>query len=338
MQASVAVAEALQEGTLSPLPVACGADFVVGALAAVVAGLALAASFALISFDARARQGGRLRRILDLGPSLWVPRLLLAFFAWLLGAAEMLRLPFLRRAMHATRHVMPCLAYPLVAHGIAEPGLLASVLLLLRASVGGARRLPAAAALAVPLACLPFLTAHVLVLATPATVAAYPGQLAHAADGAGHCAYPAYAAPLLFALAAVYVPLLASACWSAAAVAINRRLRARAYALSGLVFVPLPVQVVALALTSVWNTPRYTSPVVGLAGFLAVWITAVSALAILVLLPVYDVLVLGDPLAVAAEPPARTRRSSADDEGLALSLTCSSDFRAARTIWGMCKV
>ncbi|KAL6644267.1 hypothetical protein ACP70R_015875 [Stipagrostis hirtigluma subsp. patula] len=299
MQASVAVEEALQDGRALPLPDAGGADLAVAGLAVVVAALSIAGSFVLlVSFDIRSRQS-RLRRILDLGPSLRGPRLLLAFFAWLLGAAEMIRLPFLRRAMwRASHHVMPCLAYPLVAHGIAEPGLLACVLLLLRASVGGAR-LPAAA-LAVPLACLPFLTAHVLVLATPATVAAYPGQLAHAADGDGHCAYPAYAATLLLALAAVYVPLLATACWGVAAVAINRRLRARAQALAGLVLVPLPVQVMALTLTSVWNTPRYTSPTIGLAGFLAVWITAVAALAILVLLPVYDALGLVEPLPGAA--------------------------------------
>ncbi|XP_062191001.1 uncharacterized protein LOC133894842 [Phragmites australis] len=297
MQASVAVAEALEAGNLSPPPVAGGADFAVAALAMVVAALAVAVSFVLVSYDARARQG-RLRRILDLGPSLRSPRLQLAFFAGLLAAAEMLRLPFFRRVMCPRRHVMPCLAYPLIAHGIAEPGLLACVLLLLRASVGGAR-LPGAA-LSLPLACLPFLTAHVLVLATPETVAAYPGQLAHAADGVGHCAYPAYAALLLLALAAVYVPLLASACWDVAAVAINRRVRSRAYALAALVVVPLPVQVVVLALTSVWDTPRYTSPTVGLIGFLAVGIAAAATLAILVLLPVYDALALVEQQPVAA--------------------------------------
>lgn len=297
MQASVAVAEALKAGELSPAPVAGGVDFAVAALSVAVAALAVAASFVLVSFDARARQG-RLRRMLNLGPSLRGPRLLLAFFAGLMATAEMLRLPFFRRVMFPRRHVMPCLAYPLVAHGIAEPGLLAVVLLLLRASTGSAR-LPAAA-LAVPLACLPFLTAHVLVLVTPTTVVAYPGQLAHAVDGAAHCAYPAYAATLLLALAAVYVPLLASACWGVAAVAINRRVRTRAYALSALVVLPLPVQVVALALTSVWDTPRYTSPTVGLVGFLAVAVAAAASLTILVLLPVYDALVLVEQLPVVA--------------------------------------
>ncbi|ONM01121.1 uncharacterized protein [Zea mays] len=203
MQASIAVAEALDAGKLTPQPVADAADFAVAGLAVAIGTLAVTASFMLVSFDARAGQG-QLRRILDLGPSLCGPRLLLVFFVGLLAAAEMLRLPFFHGAMLPPRHhVMPCLAYPLVAHGIAEPGLLACVLLLLRVSVGGAR-LPASA-LVVPLACLPFLTVHVLVLATPATVAAYPGQLAHAADGIGHCAYPTYAATLLLALIAVYL-------------------------------------------------------------------------------------------------------------------------------------
>ncbi|OEL37424.1 hypothetical protein BAE44_0001557 [Dichanthelium oligosanthes] len=275
MQASVAVAEALEAGKLTPPPAAGRADFAVAALAAAVAALAAAASFVLVCYDARAWHG-RLRRILDLSPSFRGPRLLLAFFAGLLGAAEALRLPFLRGAMlPRRRHVMPCLAYPLVAHGIAEPGLLACVLLVLRASVGRAR-LPGAA-LAVPLACLPFLTAHVLVLATPATVVAYPGQLANAADCVGHCAYPAYAAPLLLALVAVYMPLLATACWDVAAVAINRQLRARAYALVAFVVVPLPVQVLALALTSVWDMHQYSSPTVGLVGFLAVALPVATA-------------------------------------------------------------
>ncbi|KAG8047127.1 hypothetical protein GUJ93_ZPchr0008g11488 [Zizania palustris] len=296
MQASVAVDEALRSGKLSPAPDASGVDFAVAGLAVFVVALAVAASFVLVSFDARARQG-RLRRMFDLGPSMRGARLLLAFFAGLLAAAEMLRLPFFRRVISPGRHVMPCLAYPLVAHGIAEPCFLATVLLLLRASIGGVR-LPAAA-IAVPFACMPFLSGHVAVLVTPADVVAYPGQLAHAADGAAHCAYPAYAATLLLALAAVYVPLLASACWSVAAVAINRRLRTRAYTLVALLVVPLPMQVVALALTSVWDTPRHTSPTVGLVGFLAAGIAAAASLAILVLLPVYDALVLADQLPVA---------------------------------------
>ncbi|CAO2210723.1 unnamed protein product [Urochloa humidicola] len=306
MQPSVAVEEALVPGKVTRPPVAGAADFAAAAAAA----LAVAGSFVVVSFDARARRG-RLRRVLDLGPSLRGPRLLLAFFAGLLAAAEALRLPFLRRGGGAAavlpprRHVMPCLAYPLVAHGIAEPGMLASALLLLRASVaGGGGALqpapPAASSVAVPLACLPFLTAHVVVLATPARVAAYPGQLAHAADGAGHCAYPAYAATLLLALVAVYMPLLATACWDVAAVAINRRLRARAYALVTFAVVPLPVQVLALGLTSVWDVHQYTSPVIGLVGFLAVAVAAETMLVILVMLPVHDALVLDDQLPVAA--------------------------------------
>lgn len=301
MQASVAVEEALVAGRRMPPPVAGGADFAAAALAAAVAALSVAAWFVLISFDARARQAS-LRRVLDLGPSPRGPRLLLAFFAGLLAAAEALRLPFFRVAMLPPHHhVMPCLAYPLLAHGIAEPGMLACVLLLLRTSVGGQ---PAASApLAVPLACLPFLTAHVLVLATPATVVAYPGQLAHAADGAGHCAYPAYAATLLLALVALYMPLLATACWDVAAVAINKRLRARAYALVTFVVVPLPVQVLALGLTSVWDIHQYTSPTVGLVGFLAVVVAVEATLVILVMLPVHDALVLVEelPVVTAAE-------------------------------------
>jgi hypothetical protein len=301
MQASVAVEEALVAGRITPPPVAGGADFVAAAAAALIATLAVAASFVLVSFDSRARQG-RLRRVLDLGPSLRGQRLLLAFFAGLLASAEALRLPYLGRAamLPPRRHAMPCLAYPLIAHGIAEPGMLASVLLLLRASVCGGARLPAASAVAVPLACLPFLTAHVLVLATPAAIVAYPGQLAHAADGAGHCAYPAYAATLLLALVAVYMPLLATACWDVAAVAINRRLRARAYALVTFAVAPLPVQVLALALTSVWDIHQYTSPTVGLVGFLAVAVAAEATLVILVILPVHDALVLDDQLPAVA--------------------------------------
>ena len=305
MQASVAVAEALEAGSLTPLPVAGGADFAAAALAVAIAAVAAAASFVLISFEARAGQG-RLRRVLDLGPSPRGPRLLLAFFAGLMAAAEALRLPFFRGAvLPPRRHVMPCLAYPLVAHGIAEPGMLACVLLLLRASVGGAR-LPAAA-IAVPFACLPFLTAHVLVLATPATVVAYPGQLAHAADGAGHCAYPAYAATLLLALVALYMPLLATACWDVAAVAINRRLRARAYALVTFAILPLPVQVLALGLTSVWDMHQYTSPTIGLIGFLAVAVAAETTIVVLVMLPLHDALVLVEepPVVTAGNEDAR---------------------------------
>uniref|UniRef100_A0A0E0QHS3 Uncharacterized protein n=1 Tax=Oryza rufipogon TaxID=4529 RepID=A0A0E0QHS3_ORYRU len=265
MQASVAVSEALEAGKLSAAPRDGAADFAVAWLAVVVVSLAVAATCVVVSFDAHARQPGRLRRMLDLGPSVRGARLLLAIFAGLLAAAEVIRLPFFSRAVVSPpRHVVPCLAYPLV----------------------------------------PSPPAHVAVLVLPAAVAPYPGQLAHAADVDARCAYPAYAAALLVALAALYAPLLLSACWTVAAVAINRRMRARAYALAALVVVPLPVQVVALALSSVWETPRRTSPVAAFLGFLAVGIAAAAALAILVLLPVYDALFLGDdeqlPVAVAA--------------------------------------
>ncbi|KAB8108219.1 hypothetical protein EE612_043674 [Oryza sativa] len=163
MQASVAVSEALEAGKLSAAPRDGAADFAVAWLAVVVVSLAVAATCVVVSFDAHARQPGRLRRMLDLGPSVRGARLLLAIFAGLLAAAEVIRLPFFSRAVVSPpRHVVPCLAYPLVAHGVAEPCFLATVLLLLRASTGGAR-LPAAA-LAVPFACLPFLSAHVAVL------------------------------------------------------------------------------------------------------------------------------------------------------------------------------
>uniref|UniRef100_A0A0D9X6Z9 Uncharacterized protein n=1 Tax=Leersia perrieri TaxID=77586 RepID=A0A0D9X6Z9_9ORYZ len=184
-----------------------GVDFAVAAVAVLVVSFAVAASCVVVSFDARARTR-RLRRVLDLGPSMRGARLLLASSAGLLAAAETLRLPLLR-------------------------------------------------------------------------------------DDA--CAYPAYAAALVLALAAVYGPLLASACWTVAAVAINRRMRARASALAALVVAPLPVQVVALALASVSGRVSSSSPAVfGLVGFLAVAVAAGAALAILVLMPVYDALVLGD--------------------------------------------
>ncbi|RCV21784.1 hypothetical protein SETIT_4G165300v2 [Setaria italica] len=210
----------------------------------VAAAAVVAVSFVLVSFDARAWQG-RLRRILDLGPSLRGPRLLLAFFTGLLAAtAEALRLPFFGRAAM----LPPRLVYPLVVHGIAEQGMLASVLLLLRA-------------------CLLFLTARALVLVTPAAVVAYPGQprrgqLAHAADGAGHCVYLAYATTLLLALVALYMPLLY-------------------YCMLG-------------------HIHRYMSPTIGLVGFLAVVVATEATLVILVMLPVHNALVLDDQLPAVA--------------------------------------
>uniref|UniRef100_J3MSE5 Uncharacterized protein n=1 Tax=Oryza brachyantha TaxID=4533 RepID=J3MSE5_ORYBR len=68
------------------------------------------------------------------------------------------------------------------------------------------------------------------------------------------------------------------------------------------------VVVVSLAVAAACVTPRRTSPTVGLVGFLAAAIAAGAALAILVLLPIYDALVLGEeeqlplaPVAAAGE-------------------------------------
>jgi hypothetical protein len=87
MQASVAVSEALEAGKLSAAPRDGAADFAVAWLAVVVVSLAVAATCVVVSFDAHARQPGRLRRMLDLGPSVRGARLLLAIFAGLLAAA-----------------------------------------------------------------------------------------------------------------------------------------------------------------------------------------------------------------------------------------------------------
>jgi hypothetical protein len=140
----------------------------------------------------------------------------------LCDAAEMLgRLPFFRRAATSCHASLPRTRSSPPTASPSQGCSLCVLLLLLRASVGGAR-LPTAA-LAVPLACLPFLlTAHVLVRATLATV------LVHAGDGIGHCAYPAYATtsaaprPRRDLPAAARHRVLRRAT-SIAAVAINRR-------------------------------------------------------------------------------------------------------------------
>lgn len=138
MQASVAVSEALEAGKLSAAPRDGAADFAVAWLAVVVVSLAVAATCVVVSFDAHARQPGG-----SGGCSTSARRCAGA------PAARHLRrppgrrrgppLPFFSRAVVSPpRHVVPCLAYPLVAHGVAEPCFLATVLLLLRASTGGA--------------------------------------------------------------------------------------------------------------------------------------------------------------------------------------------------------
>ncbi|XP_073003348.1 uncharacterized protein [Typha latifolia] len=271
-----------------PSPSDSAVDLAVAALSTALLVLAAISAFAVASFHLLSR---RRRRLVDLN-SLWPSRLLLALFAAAWSTAELFRVSFVRRILIPRRPYLLCLVHPFAAHAVAEPAFLSTLLLLLRASTS-----KSVISISTPfLVALPFVIAHVLFLYLPISALRLLGfpesHLLVASDE--RCAYPPYAAFFLAALAAAYVPLFVSVCWGAVAVVINKRLRVRLYALAAAVLAALPVQVVALALDSVWFLDGAAATWLHVAEFFAAFSCAAAGLSILVLHPVLDALAVAD--------------------------------------------
>ncbi|KAG0500366.1 hypothetical protein HPP92_000438 [Vanilla planifolia] len=292
-------------------------ELVTACLAASALLYSFSSAVVVLRFQIRAaRSPSRLRRLLGLN-SLWPVRLLVVLFASLICFSELLHLRVLRRCLPRPVSSSLCTAHSLLSPSFAEPAFFSTLLFLLRGSThpkpphssvaATASTFLSASAYALSVS-LPFLLLHAAFLSLPDSLFL---RLGLPADFLGHahrrrCSVPLFATVLLALLAAVYVPLFVSACWSVVAVVINKRLRTRLYTLTASVVASLSVQVAALAFASLWPPSSAVSQGLSLVAFVSVLVSIVAGEAILVLQPVVD------SLAVFVDPVTGHRRSGDD--------------------------
>ncbi|CAD5167431.1 uncharacterized protein LOC135648338 [Musa acuminata AAA Group] len=281
--------------------------------AAVVCSALLVLSAASAAAVLRVRRLCR-RRLHDIVNPLWSVRLVLLLFASIWSLSDILRSPIFRRRLplpFRRRLDILCHAHLVATQALAEPAFLTVVLFLLRASI---RPKPAssasafAAAIAAALvSALPFLTLYSLYLTVstwdlrrlslpPVLFGPSDGgvtSISSSAAAAYQCTYPLIGAVLLAVLGAVYVPVFISASWGAVSVVINRRLRARLYALSATVVGALSVQVAALTFSTLCNPGDTAFQWLSLAAAVAFATLAAVGEAILVVWPIIDALSVG---------------------------------------------
>ncbi|PKA62426.1 hypothetical protein AXF42_Ash009312 [Apostasia shenzhenica] len=271
-------------------PADCPFDLAVAAAGATALAFSLLSAVLVLRFQLLST--GSPRRLRNLN-SLWPVRLLLILFAALLVLAELLRIPLLLRRLPP--HT--CAAHSLVSVAFAEPAFYSTLLFLLRASTHP--KLPSAAfssaSVAAVAAALPFFLLLSIFVSLPDS---FFLSLGLPIDFLGHgrrsCDVPLFAAVLLAALAALYVPLFVTACWTAVAVVINKRLRVRLYALAASVVASLSIQVAALALASLWAPETAVHQALSLSAYVSLLVSVVAGEAILVVQPVVDSLSVVD--------------------------------------------
>ncbi|KAL5726795.1 hypothetical protein ACHQM5_000052 [Ranunculus cassubicifolius] len=241
--------------------------------------------------------------------SLCSVRVLLVTFISLWALAEFLRLPFTRR--YLISHLTPdhqaniCRLHIVLSFGLFEPGFLVTLLFLLSFSIK--KKDPNdtfGSAVGVVLAlCLPVLTLQIYFVFFPnktffsellwkshVTIEDFGGE------SLVLCVYPLFGTIIFGVFGVVYALYFFCACCKVVALVINRGLRIRLYALMLSVVVTVPLQVVLLVVSTLWNpvNPSYNG--ITLVMFLIVLLCAAVGEGILVIRPILDALAVGRAL------------------------------------------
>ncbi|GAU35183.1 hypothetical protein TSUD_319930 [Trifolium subterraneum] len=107
------------------------------------------------------------------------------------------------------------------------------------------------------------------------------------------CSFPFLNSVVFAAFCAAYCTWFLFSCWRVLSLVINKNLRIRIYALGVVVLVALPLQVVSLSFTVLWNPQDEIYGVVSLVVFLSAFFCAVTGEGILVIKPISDALDAG---------------------------------------------
>ncbi|XP_047326269.1 uncharacterized protein LOC124929936 [Impatiens glandulifera] len=241
---------------------------------------------------------------------LWNVRILLVSFVVLWAGNEVLRLPFFHRryiypflpTLNLTQQAKMCKYHVILSLGLFEPGFLISLLFLLHLSV---RHRAPCDDWAVPLiltTCFPILILQMFFIFFPPVVDHLPDILRRssvlAKDSFDHrtriCSYPLMSTLVFGGFGAVYTFVLVVFSWRLVSLVINKGTRLRIHFLAISVITSVPLQVLFLSLSTLWNpgTIGYSGVMMGM--FVCVACCAAASQGILVIKPIADALTFSD--------------------------------------------
>ncbi|KAL2339566.1 hypothetical protein Fmac_007506 [Flemingia macrophylla] len=258
--------------------------------------------------------------------SLWSVRFLLVLLIFLWSMTELLRIPFFRRkylypflpSFAVSHQANLCKVHIVLNLGFFEPAFLLTLLFLLNASIKKKTPNDASAITFVLLTCLPIAALQGLLIFFSPLRNHLPVDTSVALDhGYGFqtvlCAYPFLSSVVFAGFCAAYSTWFIFSCWRVLTLVINKGLRLRIYALSAVMLLALPLQVVALGFTVLWSPQEKLYGVVSFVGFLSALCCAITGEGILVIKPISDALDAGgNSCGLTPPPPQRAESGVAD--------------------------
>ncbi|KAK7319810.1 hypothetical protein RJT34_04537 [Clitoria ternatea] len=241
--------------------------------------------------------------------SLWTVRFLLVLFIFLWAITELFRLPFFRRryshlflpslAIHQQANL--CKVHIVLSLGFFEPAFLVTLIFLLNASIKKKTPNDTWAITFVLLMCLPIAAMHIFLIFFNPAENRMPGFFHQTSvvidDNIGNemvlCAYPILNNLVFAGFSAMYLVWFLFSCWKVLSLAINKGLRGRIYGLVSVVLVALPLQVVSLGFTMLWDPREEVYGIISLLVFLGAFCCATIGEGILVIKPISDALDAG---------------------------------------------
>lgn len=241
--------------------------------------------------------------------SLWAVRLLLVLFASLWAINEVIRLPFIRRkylypflpSLSLNQQAEICKVHVVLSLGFFEPGFLITLLFLVNESIKTQNPFRTWGVALVCLACSPILLLQSFFVFFSPLEAQLPTFM-HATsylstDHFGNksvlCTYPLFSCIVFGVFSIAYSLAFLLSCWRVVAFVINKKIRVRLNMLATSFMILLPVQILCLGLSPLWQPAEPIHGYVVLAMDLAVAWCVVIGEVILVIRPIADALAAG---------------------------------------------
>ncbi|KAK7282528.1 hypothetical protein RIF29_11383 [Crotalaria pallida] len=241
--------------------------------------------------------------------SIWTVRFLLVLFIFFWSIIELLRIPFFRRrylypflpSFSISQQTEFCKLNVFLSLGFFEPAFLVTLLFLLSASIKKKTPNDTWAITFVFLTCLPVTTLQGLLIYFNPLLNKIPLPFRQIVkvidDGFGNdtvlCGYPFLNSVAFAGFGIGYCFWFLFSCWRVLTLVINKGLRVRIYALATTILFALPLQIMALGLTTFFKPDEDFFGVISLLGFLGAFFCAVSGEGILVIKPISDALDAG---------------------------------------------
>nr|XP_011470667.1 PREDICTED: uncharacterized protein LOC105353319 [Fragaria vesca subsp. vesca] len=250
--------------------------------------------------------------------SLWTVRLLLVIFVIFWSFNELLRLPSFRRFyLYGPYPFLSsffkvdgyeeedqfCKVHVVVSLGFFQPAFLGTLLFLVDVSIKKKTPNVSWAIIFVLSTCVPLLIVQTFFLFTPLDKMFLPlpsvfTRSSLVKDDAfgkkvAFCKYPLLSTVIFGVFAVTYFMWFLFSLWKVLSLVINKGLRMRIYTLAVTVLVPLPMQVILLGVSVLWNPDKPAFGAISFVVFLSTFVSFAMGQGILVIKPIADSLATG---------------------------------------------